>query len=120
METFIPNILERLKKNPYYRHVIYTDKFCQVVLMTIEPDFDIEKEEHPETTQFIKIESGKGKAVVNKKEFLLSKDSILIIPPGTTHQIWNTSETENLLLYTIYSGKILHKHGLIQKYIDEE
>lgn len=117
-ETFFPDITERLEENIYYRHVVYTDENCQFVLMTIKPNSEIEREKHENTTQLIKIESGFGYAKIKGKLITLQKDSVLIIPPDTWHTIVNTSQDEDLLLYTLYSGEILHKHGLREKYLD--
>ena len=64
---------------------------------------DIHKEKHPNTTQLIRIEKGNGIAIVNGKRKNLSDGVLIIIPPNTTHYIKNTSKTEPLQLYSVYS-----------------
>ena len=40
---------------------------------------------------------------MNGEESMVVDGSAVIVPAGTEHNIINTSETENLKLYTIYS-----------------
>ena len=68
--------------------------------MSIPPKEDIPMEKHDDITQFIRIESGEGMAMINKQNVKLTDGSIINIYPGSYHQIINTSETEPLKLYT--------------------
>ena len=103
LEPFYKNIEELTLQNSSYRKVLYTGKQQQFVIMSIPPSDDIHMETHPETDQFIRIEKGKGVAIINKKNYDLHDGIGLIIPAGAEHQIKNTSDTEDLKLYTIYS-----------------
>ncbi len=104
--VFITNIEDDTLDNTYFRKVIYTSKHQQLVLMSIKPRSDIPYEIHSEHDQFIRIEKGTGVLVVgeNKDEkYDLSDGIAFIVPAGTWHQIINTSDEEDLKLYTIYS-----------------
>lgn len=100
---YIQNIEEETIKNKNFRTVLYTDPRFQLVLMSLLPKEDIGAEVHDTLDQFIRIESGEGKAVVNGEEYALTDGSAIIIPKGASHNIINTSETEALKLYSIYA-----------------
>jgi mannose-6-phosphate isomerase-like protein (cupin superfamily) len=70
--------------------------------MSIPSGEEIGFEKHTNTTQFIRIESGKGIAIVSGKKYLLKDGDAIIIPPNTKHNIIATSN-DPLKLYTIYS-----------------
>ena len=99
------NIEEETLKNNYYRKVLYTVKNkMQLVLMSLNPNETISEEIHPNISQFMRIESGRGIAIIDNKKYLLKDGITLIIPPGSKHFIKNTSKVDKLKLYTIYSS----------------
>lgn len=108
------NIERDTIKNKYYRKVISTTPTMQVVLMTLPPNIEIGKERHPYTSQFIKIEKGKGIAYIKNKRYILKDGDSLVIPPNTSHNIINNS-TRPLHLYSIYSPPE-HPRDRIEKY----
>jgi mannose-6-phosphate isomerase-like protein (cupin superfamily) len=113
MNSFKGNIEKLTESNPYFRKVLYTNSRQQLVLMSISPRSEIGMETHPKTSQFIRIESGKGKAIVGDTLYLLRSGDAIVIPPNTKHNITNTSATDTLQLYTIYSPPE-HEEGLIE------
>ena len=88
-------------ENIYYRRVISTTNFQQLVLMSV-PD-NIEREMHPYNDQFIKIEDGMAEIIINDGDhyFLHEGDSITI-PANNYHEVINKGSMP-LKLYTIYS-----------------
>ncbi|XWV25759.1 maninose-6P isomerase [Tupanvirus soda lake] len=103
---FITNIEKDTQQNNFYRKVLYTAGNVQIVLMSIKPKEDIEYEIHPDNDQFIRIEKGNGMLLVGPKresKYELFDGVAIVIPAGTWHQIINTSNTEDLKLYTIYA-----------------
>jgi len=118
MNNYIRNIEEATLANENFRTVIYTDARMQLVLMTIQPNENIPKETHGSVDQFLRIEQGEGKAILDGKEFLLADGSVIIIPKGVEHEIINTSSTESLKLYTIYTPPE-HADGTIHKTREE-
>ena len=118
MNNYIRNIEEATLANENFRTVIYTDARMQLVLMTIQPNENIPKETHGSVDQFLRIEQGEGKAILDGKEFLLADGSVIIIPKGVEHEIINTSSTESLKLYTIYTPPE-HADGTIHKTSEE-
>ena len=71
--------------------------------MSIKPNDLIHAEVHDHTSQFIRVEKGDGVAIVNGKKYALSDGISIIVSPGQHHKILNTSNKNDLKLYTIYS-----------------
>lgn len=111
---YVVDIEEESIKNIYFREVLFTAPHTQLVVMSLTPNEDIGMEVHENTDQFIRVEEGKGKAIVDSKEYILSSGSAVVIPSGTHHNIINTSKSEPLKLYTIYSPPH-HPNGTIHK-----
>lgn len=112
MKGYIGNIEQETKENSDYRRVLYTAKNSQLVVMNIQPGDEIGEEVH-ELDQFIRIESGEGKAIMDGVEHLLEDDYAIVIPAGMSHNVINTG-TEELKLYSIYSPAE-HKNGTVHR-----
>lgn len=97
------NIEEETLQNTNFRKVLYTGKFSQLVVMRLIPGEEIGTETHNTVDQFFRVEAGMAKAVLNGEEVMLNEDQVLIVPAGTEHNIINTSQDQDLKLYTIYS-----------------
>ncbi len=89
--------------NDNFRKVVYTGQHMQLVLMTLEPGQDIGLEIHEDGDQFFRFESGTGKVIINETEYAVEDGDVIIVPAGAQHNVINTSSTEMLKLYTIYS-----------------
>ena len=111
MKGFNANIEKETLKNGNFRKVLYTGKHSQLVLMSLKPMEDIGMEVHPDNDQFFRFEKGEGKCVIDGNEYALSDGSAIVVPAGAEHNIINTSATEDLKLYTIYSPAH-HKDGI--------
>lgn len=111
---YILNIDEETLQNDYFRVVLYTAQHSQLVLMSLNPTEEIGMEVHEIVDQFIRVESGEGKAILNGEEHLIADGVALVVPAGTQHNIVNTSSEKKLKLYTIYSPAH-HKDGTIHK-----
>ena len=114
------NVEKETIENTYYRHVMRTTHYAQYVLMSINPGEDVPWEVHPNTTQFIRVESGRGylqlRTAENKHSLNPDGHSGKLIVEGTKHRIYvPKSEREPLKIYTIYSGEILHEPDLIEE-----
>jgi len=115
ISPFHTNIEADTLSNDNYRKVIYTDKYQQVVLMSLNPGEDIPKEIH-DGDQFFHIEAGDGYSIVgdNTQPILLTDGSALVVPAGTPHYVKNNSPTKAFKLYSIYSPP-QHKPSEINK-----
>jgi mannose-6-phosphate isomerase-like protein (cupin superfamily) len=97
------NIEASTIENTNFRQVLYTAPHSQLVLMSLLPGEEIGMEVHHDVDQFFRFEAGVGKSILNGEETVLKDGDVLIVPAGTEHNIVNTSETESLKLYTVYS-----------------
>lgn len=100
--AYVINIETETQNNDKFRRVLYTAKNSQLVLMSLKPKEEIGSEVH-QLDQFIRVEKGQGKSVLNGKEYDISDGFAVVVPAGTEHNIINTSETEGMKLYTVYS-----------------
>jgi len=103
MVGYVTNIEQDTLDNDDYRRVLFTGKNTQLVLMTLQPGDEIGREVHEEHDQFIRVEAGTGVARLNREEHSLSDGSAVVIPAGVEHNVVNTSSSEPLRLYTLYS-----------------
>lgn len=113
MKGYTTNIEEETVANKNFRKVLYTAKHMQLVLMSLKPNEDIGMEIHPENDQFFRFEQGVGKCIIDGNEYEVADGSAVVIPAGTEHNIVNTSDTEELKMYTIYSPAH-HKDGIVR------
>ena len=113
MAIYVENIEKATLENDNFRKVLATNKFSQLVVMSLKPGENIGMEVHNDVDQFIRIEEGSGKAVLNGREYPLENDFAVVIPAGTEHDIINES-SEEMKLYSIYSPSE-HPDGTIHK-----
>lgn len=113
MKGFHSNIEKDTLGNANFRKVLYTGKHCQLVLMSLKPNEEIGMEVHPDNDQFFRFEKGQGKCIIDGNEYVVTDGSAIIVPSGAQHNVINTSGTEDLKLYTIYSPAH-HKDGIIR------
>ena len=112
MKGYITNIEKATAENADYRRVLYTAKNSQLVLMSLRAGEEIGEETH-HLDQFIRVEEGKCKVILDGVESIMEKDYAVVIPAGTKHNVINIGETD-LKLYSIYSPPE-HKDGTIHK-----
>ena len=113
MRGYNANIEKETLENTNFRKVLYTGKHSQLVLMNLVPNEEIGMEVHAVNDQFFRFEKGMGKAIIDGNEYVLENGSVIIVPAGAQHNIINTSTTESLKMYTIYSPAH-HKDGVVR------
>ncbi|MFC1700133.1 cupin domain-containing protein [Patescibacteria group bacterium] len=113
MPIYVENIEKDTLENDNFRKVLATNKFSQLVVMNLKPGENIGMEVHNDVDQFIRIEEGSGKAVLDGKDYPIEDDFAVVIPAGTEHDIINESDGE-MKLYSIYSPSE-HPDGTIHK-----
>jgi mannose-6-phosphate isomerase-like protein (cupin superfamily) len=115
MTGFVGPIEKLTEKNGYFRQVLFTGKYAQLVVMCLQPGEEIGNEVHPAVDQFFRIEDGEAKFVFGgKEEHLVHDGDAVIVPAGTYHNVINMSKKEPLKLYTLYSPPN-HPDGTIHK-----
>ena len=111
MKGYINNIEKITEENNNFRKVLYTASHSQLVVMSLKPQEEIGEEVH-KLDQFIRIEAGRGKAVLDGQEREIEDGFAVVIPAGVRHNIVNTSYDKEMKLYTIYSPPE-HKHNTV-------
>lgn len=115
MKAFVGSIEKTTEKNKFFRKVIFTGKHLQLVLMNLQPKEEIGNEVHRKVDQFFRIEEGRAKFVFNGSEaHLVGAGGAVVVPAGTYHNVINTSSTQPLKLYTIYTPPE-HPDGTVNK-----
>ena len=103
MRGFAGNIEKKTLENKNFRKVLYTGKHCQLVLMSVKPNQELGMEVHPDNDQFFRFEKGQGICYIDGNKYDLKDGTAIIVPAGAQHNIINTSATDELKFYTIYS-----------------
>jgi mannose-6-phosphate isomerase-like protein (cupin superfamily) len=103
MSGYSTNIEQKTRENGNFREVLHTAPHSQLVVMTLQPGEEIGLERHGDGDQFIRVESGQGEAIMDGERHALRDGVAVVIPAGAEHNVINTSATEPLRLYTVYS-----------------
>ena len=101
-------------ENNFFRQVLFTGKYAQLVVMSLKPGEEIGEEVHPNVDQFFRFEKGEGKVVIEGEEFSVGDGDAVVVPAGSRHNIINGSANADLKLYTI-SSPPNHPEGTIHK-----
>lgn len=111
MKGYIQNIEQATLQNSDFRRVLYTAKNIQLVLMSLEAGEDIGEEVH-QLDQFLRVEQGEGKAILDGVETPVADGSAIIVPAGARHNVINTGSGP-MKLYTLY-GPPAHRDGVVR------
>ncbi len=114
MKGFKSNIEKATLSNSNFRHVLYTGKHSQLVLMNLKPGEEIGEEVHKTVDQFFRFEKGEGTVTIDGVRHKVSDGDAVVVPAGAKHNVINTSKTSELKLYTIYSPPE-HQDGTIRQ-----
>jgi mannose-6-phosphate isomerase-like protein (cupin superfamily) len=118
MKGFKDNIEKLTLENNNFRRVLYTAKRSQLVLMCLKPNEEIGMEVHEGNDQFFRFEKGTGKVVIDGLERDVGDGDAVVVPAGSNHNVINTSASEPLKLYTIYSPA--HHHDGVVHHTKED
>ena len=115
MTGYVGDIEKATLSNGFFRQVLFTGKYSQLVVMCLQPNEEIGNEVHTKVDQFFRIEEGNAKFVFNdKEEHLVGDGDAVVVPAGTYHNVINTSSSKPLKLYTVYSPPN-HPDGTVHK-----
>lgn len=112
MKGYVANIEKVAEENNNFRKVLYTARYSQLVVMSLNPGEEIGSEVH-DLDQFIRIEDGNGRAVLDGAEHAIESGFAIVIPAGTRHNVINSPE-KPMKLYTIYSPPE-HRDGVVHR-----
>jgi mannose-6-phosphate isomerase-like protein (cupin superfamily) len=113
MKGYCDDIEGLTEANTDFRHVLYTGKNLQLVLMSLKPQQDIGMETHATHDQFFRIEKGRGEISIDGVTQKVESGMGIVVPAGARHNLTNTGDTP-MQVYTIY-GPPNHVDQLEQK-----
>ena len=96
------NVETSALENNNFRKVLFTNRYSQVVLMSIPPGEDIGSEVHETVDQVLVFVKGSGRAVVAGKTHDIRAGDMFAVAAGTEHDFINTGDVA-LKLFTVYS-----------------
>lgn len=112
MSGYSINIEQKTLAGNNFREVLYTTKRSQLVIMTLQPGEEIGMEHHTGHDQFIRVEAGEGVAILDGEKHPLADGVAVVVPAGVEHNVINTSSTQAMRLYTLYTPPE-HPEGII-------
>jgi mannose-6-phosphate isomerase-like protein (cupin superfamily) len=114
MTGYVGQIEQQTLDNDFFRQVLFTGTYAQLVVMALQPGEEIGDEVHDTVDQFFRIEAGQAKFVFGgAEEHVVGDGDAVIVPAGTYHNVICVSD-EPLKLYTIYSPPN-HPDGTVHK-----
>jgi mannose-6-phosphate isomerase-like protein (cupin superfamily) len=114
MSGYSINIEQKTLAGNNFREVLYTTQRSQLVIMTLQPGEEIGLEKHEGHDQFIRVEAGQGVAILDGEKHALEDGVAVVIPAGTEHNVINTSTSEPMRLYTLYTPPE-HPDGIVHR-----
>ena len=99
--SYITNLSRVASENTNFRVVVHTTKKSQLVVMNIPVGGEIGEEKHAHVEQILSLQSGTGKTVLDGKETVVNVGDVIVVPPGTKHNLTNVG-TVPLVITTIY------------------
>ena len=112
MSGFSINLEQKTLAGNNFREVLYTTQRSQLVIMSLQPGEEIGLEKHEGHDQFIRVEAGSGVAILDGEKHVLEDGVAVVIPAGTEHNVINTSDSEPMRLYTLYTPPE-HPDGIV-------
>ena len=101
MKGYCDDIEDQTEENVDFRHVLYTGKNLQLVVMSLKAGEDIGAETHATHDQFFRVEKGKGEVVIDGVTQKVKSGTGIVVPAGALHNLINTGD-KPMKVYTIY------------------
>ncbi|MEX2547057.1 MAG: cupin domain-containing protein [Chloroflexota bacterium] len=111
--AFNLDIVAAAKANTFFRQVLSTGRYAQVVVMSIPPGGEIGEEVHEHVDQVLAFVEGTGVAILEGEESLVGPDRLVHVPAGMRHNFVNRGSGD-LRLFTVYAPP-QHAPGTIHK-----
>jgi mannose-6-phosphate isomerase-like protein (cupin superfamily) len=116
-DFFDGDIREIAIENHFFRQVIYTGPYSQLVVMSIPSGEDVGEKILLNTDVVLVIVEGQGQVILNGKEQLAREHGVIFVTAGTRHNIKNTG-SKALKVVTVYAPSE-YADGTVQKTKEE-
>lgn len=116
-DPFTIDIEKATLENTRYRATLWTGKYLQMTVMSIEPGHDIGLEVHEDHDQFLRVEAGRARVQMGASKDALTYDReveddwAIIVPAGSWHNVTNIGDVP-LKVYSLYAPPE-HPHGTV-------
>jgi mannose-6-phosphate isomerase-like protein (cupin superfamily) len=106
------------KNNDFFRRTVWTGKYSQMTIMSINTNDDIGLEVHEDHDQLLVIVQGQARVEMGTTresldEWMANIGDAIFVPAGTWHNIINSGDNA-LKLYSVYSPAE-HQPGTVNK-----
>lgn len=101
VRPYTADLFEATETNTDFRRVLFTGQRSQLVVMSIPPGESIGAEKHAHVEQTLVILRGSGQAVLGGRRENVAEGDVIVVTPGTEHNLVNTGTT-SLQLFTTY------------------
>jgi len=98
---YIGELQSYARHNSSFRHVLFTARQMQLVVMSLRPGEEIGTEVH-EVDQLIYIVEGEGKVVLDGEGAKVEKGMVVCVPAGVQHNVI-AGKGEAMKLFTVYA-----------------
>ena len=112
VEPYVSKLNSYARHNRSFRHVLFTGKHTQLVVMSLLPGEEIGTEVH-EVDQIIYVVEGEGRVVLDGQVERLDKGMVVCVPAGVQHNVVSAHE-EPMKLFTVYSPP-QHEPGTVHE-----
>lgn len=100
-EPFVGNLGSYARQNTSFRHVLFTARQMQLVVMSLQPGEEIGTEVH-EVDQLIYVVEGEGKVVLDGEGATVEKGTVVCVPAGVQHNVI-AGKGKAMKLFTLYA-----------------
>ena len=98
--AYFEDVRKIAKRNTWFRHVVCTGRYSQLVLMSIPAGDELGDELHDTSDLMFVVVEGEGDAIVAGKARQANKNDVVFVGAGTRHNFRNTSR-DDLKLYAV-------------------
>ena len=102
------NLEQATLDNYDYESVLYTGKYMQLAIMSLESGEDTGWKSHARSDQFLRVESGSGLCLLNDEAYEMEANTAVFIPAGSRHNIYNNNDSLDLKLHIMFARPV-HK-----------
>lgn len=111
--AFNVDVAAAARANTFFRQVVSTGTYAQIVLMSIPPGGEIGEEVHEDVDQVLAFVEGTGVAILEGEESPVGPSRLVHVPAGIRHNFVNLGSSD-LRLFTVYAPP-QHAPGTIHK-----
>lgn len=98
--AYFEDVRKIAKRNTWFRHVVHTGRYSQLVLMSIPAGDELGDELHGSSDQIFVVVEGEGDAIVAGKARQANLHDVVFVRAGSRHNFRNTSKGD-LKLYAV-------------------